>query len=315
MNSQRMSFEEASRELNMTEEELEQLVAAGEIATVKEGDTLYFKKDVVSKFKQRKEDSSILLSDEEINLLDDSGVEEIDLLADDDATDETPTPTKPQTPSKSPITSKSPAASKSPITSKSKDADEDDLEISLDADDDIPSLNLDSDDELSGLETTSPPENARKEGSKEEDETLLNLDNLLEDDSEGTTPIHLDGEDTTLLDTEGLDLSDDADPFNTDTSEETGATDLAGTGTLLRSGGARVMQMKRKSGSPAMTVLLALSVLLLLLPLATLTHLVFASSGESKTGAAPKDSFGWITEYNILEGTVEAIADAVVPAK
>ena len=287
----------------MTEEELEQLVAAGEIATIKEGDTLYFKKDVVSKFKQRKEDSSILLSDDEINLLDDSGVEEIDLLADDDATDETPTPSRPQTPSKS------------PAPSKPKTADEDDLEISLDSDDDIPSLNLDSDDELAGLETTSRPENAPHEGSTEGDETLLNMDSLLEDDSEGTTPIPVDGEDTMLLDTDGLDLSDDSDPFNSDTSEETGTTDLVETGTLLRSGGARVMQMKRKSGSPAMTVLLALSVLLLLLPLATLTHLVFASSAESKTGAAPKDSFGWITEYNFLEGTVEAIADAVVPAK
>ena len=68
MNSERMSFDEACRELGVTEAELENLVAAGEIASLKEGDTLYFKKEVVRKFKKsRDSEPTILLADEELS--------------------------------------------------------------------------------------------------------------------------------------------------------------------------------------------------------------------------------------------------------
>src|SRR5262245_23170308 len=90
MNTERMSFDEACRELGISEAELEQLVAAGEIASIKDGDTLFFKKDVVRKFKKSREsDPTILLADNDINLLDDDM--EIDLLKGDE---ESPTPRK-----------------------------------------------------------------------------------------------------------------------------------------------------------------------------------------------------------------------------
>ncbi len=313
MNSERMSFDDACRDLGITEEELEQLVAAGEIATIKEGDTLYFKKDVVKKFKMKKDDSAVLLTDDEINLLDDSSVEEIDLLADDDATDESTTPARPVAAAPKAPAHKAPASP--PRAAVPAAAADDDLEISLDSDDDIPSLDLDSDDELAGIELTPAGQKAGAGGDDEGDETLLNMDGLLEEDSEGTTPIPADAEDATLLDTDVLDLAGEADPFNADTAEETSSADLTEAGTLLRSGGARVMQMKRKSGNPWMTGVLALSTVLMLLPLGTLTHVIFTSSPESKTGTAPKGSFGWITDLNIADGAVEWVADLVKPAK
>jgi hypothetical protein len=77
-----MSFGEACLALGVSEAELEKLVAAGEIASVKEGDTLYFTADVIERYKVSRDDPSVLLADEEIDLLGD-GVDEIDLLGDD----------------------------------------------------------------------------------------------------------------------------------------------------------------------------------------------------------------------------------------
>ena len=46
-----MSFEEAARELGISEGELEKLVASGEIASTKDGDSLLFKKEAIDNYK------------------------------------------------------------------------------------------------------------------------------------------------------------------------------------------------------------------------------------------------------------------------
>lgn len=283
MKDERMSFDEAARDLGLTEEELEQLVAAGEIATIKEGDTLYLKKEVVRKFKEKRADTDILLSDDEISLLDDDAVEEIDLLGDDD---EGTTPVKP-------------AATAKPARKEAADIEE----ISLD---DVPSLDLDSNDELASISLGDEAPSAAGEAT--DDETLLNMDSLLEDDSEATTPVP---DDATLLDTDLLDLSGESDPFSADTAEETSAEDLTEAGTLLRSGGARVMQMKRKSGHPWPTVALGAVALLLLLPLGVLVNVIFASSEATKNAQSTATS--WVTEYNFMDSMVESAADMFKP--
>lgn len=290
MASDRMSFDEACRDLGITEAELENLVAAGEISSIKEGDTLYFKRDVVRKFKeQREHEPTILLSDDEINLLDDS-VEEIDLLSDDEAT----------TPSKA----KEAAAAKAASS----------------LDEDLPEI------DLSGEETASAPAARRKEEPKvsarkarapepEGEETLLNLDSVLEDDSEATTPVPGGGEDATMLDTDLLDLSGEADPFSADTAEETSATDLTEAGTLLRSGGARVMQMKRKKSMALWTSLLAVACVLLVLPLGVLTSLMFGATSEARSVASEKQGH-WAIEYSsFVEPVVQSLADFFKPAR
>ncbi len=295
-----MSFDEACRELGITEAELESLVAAGEISSVKEGDTLFFKKDVVRKFKKQREiEPTILLADEELNLLDDGAVEEIDLLA---GGDEGTTPVKP------PAKAGSPAASghgKGPEVSIEADA----------LDEGLPELNLEDVEIVQKRSGEEAAVNASKEPEGEGEETLLNLDGILEDDSEATTPVPGDAADATMLDTDLLDLSGESDPFSADTAEETSASDLTEAGTLLRGGGARVMQMKRKTANPFEAVGLALTVLVLILPLGILTNIVFGSSEESKTGVPPKDAYSWITDYNFLQGAVEGVADFFKPTK
>ena len=71
-----MSFEEAARELGISEEELEKLVASGEIASTKDGDNLLFKKEAIENYKNQG-DVEIVLADDELNLLDDDD-DEID---------------------------------------------------------------------------------------------------------------------------------------------------------------------------------------------------------------------------------------------
>ena len=76
--SDRLNFQEACRELQISEDELEKLVASGEIASVKEGDTFYFKADVIKQYKGgQKSDPGIILSEDGLDLLD--SVEEINL--------------------------------------------------------------------------------------------------------------------------------------------------------------------------------------------------------------------------------------------
>src|SRR5258705_379326 len=73
-----MTFEEACKELQISEDELEQLVANGEIAGIKEGDTFFFKKDVVAQYKKsRKTEPTIILADEDMEIL--NVMDEIDL--------------------------------------------------------------------------------------------------------------------------------------------------------------------------------------------------------------------------------------------
>jgi hypothetical protein len=111
-----------------------------------------------------------------------------------------------------------------------------------------------------------------------------------------------------ILDLEGLE--GDSDPFASDTVEETSLTDVTEPGTLLRGGGARVMQMKRKRSHAAWTAVLALAALLLILPVGITTHLLFAHSPQMAEGATPTPStYSWIQEYNFLGGVVESIAD------
>lgn len=303
MSDDRMSFEEACREIGVTEAELESLVAAGEIASVKEGDTLYFKKDVVRKFKkQRQDEATLLLSDDELNLLDDDEpLAELDLLAEDDeGTDAIKGPGK---------------------AVPAREAMEEVASISADdllESDDLPEIRLDDDEmDLETAEVVSPAKASRPSGRVEEpegDETLLSLDGLLEDDdSEATTPVP-GGGDATLMDTDLLDLGGDADPFTADTAEETSmGDDLTEVGTLLRGGGGRVMQMKRKKPHTVFTILLALSSLILLPSLGVFLNLLFTGAGDTHKGVPAQAAYGWILDSNILQGAVDGIADFFRP--
>ena len=143
------------------------------------------------------------------------------------------------------------------------------------------------------------------------DETVLDVGSLLDDDddSEGTTPIpgaEDSGDegglgDETLLDTDILDLGDDdADTFELDTTEDT-LLDPTEEGSLLRGGGARVMQMKRRKSHAPWTVLLSLAGLALLIPLAVLLGTVHnegltVGRGEF-TQAQERHPQTWIKEW------------------
>jgi hypothetical protein len=138
------------------------------------------------------------------------------------------------------------------------------------------------------------------------DETVLNIEGLLEDDAEGTTPVpglgiledELEvgsiGEDT-VLDTDGLELDDD---FDVGSDDDTVA---AGRGeTFLAAGGTQRMQMIQKRGSPAMTVLLAATVLVMLGPAAVVLNLIGAEGG-----VYPQ----WVegSVLSMLNGVVESV--------
>ena len=245
-----MSFEEAARELGISEGELEKLVASGEIASTKDGDSLLFKKEAIDNYKNQGE-AEIILSDDDLNLLDDDDDEidfGIDLSGGDDAADE-------------------------------------------DAASDLPDIAAEDDDASIG------------------DETVLDVESLLsDDDSEGTTPIpgsDDSGEDSlgdeTLLDTDILDLGDDdADTFELDTTEDT-LLDPTEEGSLLRGGGARVMQMKRRKSHAPWTVLLSFAGLALLIPLAVLLGTVhnegLTVGGGDFVEAQHRHSQDWIDDY------------------
>jgi len=290
MSTDRMSFDEACRELGMSDAELEHIVAAGEIASIKEGDTLFFKSDVVQKFKeQRDNEPSILLADDEINLLEDD-VEEIDLLGEDEGT--------------------------TPVGVPGESAEKaDSTEISLEDDGGLPDLDLDADESIvpAGAEVVVVKGQGGGQGS-EDDDTLLNMDGLLEEESESTTPVLDASDDDALLDTDLLDLAGDTDPFSADTAEGGELDDLAEQGALLRGGGPRVMQMKRKKSDAWWSMTLAAAAIVLILPLGILMNLVFTTSQDSEAGLSPEGSYTWITEYNVLEGPVEAVADFFKPS-
>ena len=300
-----MSFDEACRQLGLSQAELEALVAAGEISSVKEGDTMFFKADAVAKYQASKGEDTILLADDEIPILESDDIDEIDLLSlDDDLAPTTPVETTPSLGAA--IEEKT-----DDIVSGVDGAVE---EISLDMGDDLPEIDL-------GLDIDDPTEElvaAAPATSDAADETLLNIDGLLEEEAETTTPIaaagdfgddllDLDSGDDTLLDTE-LDFGDETDTFEVDTVDDLG--DVTEEATLLRGGGARVMQMKRKESHAVMSVVLALSAALLLLPLAVMINTIFMSSGGAEVASAPgANDFAWIKDYNVLSGGFDWVAD------
>ncbi|MEE3180447.1 MAG: helix-turn-helix domain-containing protein, partial [Planctomycetota bacterium] len=255
-----MNFEEAAKELGISEEELSKLAASGKIASTKDGDNLLFKKEAVESYKNQG-DAEIVLADDELNLLDDDDDEidfGIDLSDGDDAAGEV-------------------------ADIAAEDLGE--LEISLDDD----------------------------AGGSVGDETVLDVESLLDDDdgdSEGTTPIpgaedssaaDTDLGDETLLDTDILDLGDDdADTFELDTTEDT-LLDPTEEGTLLRGGGARVMQMKKRKSHAAWTVLLSFAALALLVPMAVLLAIIYNENLTNDRGeyyeANKVHSQAWIKDY------------------
>jgi excisionase family DNA binding protein len=282
--SDRLSFAQACQELKVSEEELERLIANGEIASVKEGDSFFFKPEAVAQFRRsRQTEPAIILSDDEMDLLDD--VDEINL---DDL--------------------ESPSATNEVSVGDSA-SDELDLdEWSLDDDDDKTS-----------------------EAADGGDDTVLNLDGLLDDsDVEGTTPVpagdlELDSDDDdsgilleedlveeTILDTDVLDLTDEDDTF--DLEDDEGGEDSAST--LIRSGGARVMQMKRVRSHGLWTVLLVLTAFVMFIPLAVMVNLFYYDSNVPREPVAAQARPGptWIADYNFLRGGVEAVASAVTDA-
>lgn len=132
------------------------------------------------------------------------------------------------------------------------------------------------------------------------DETVLNIEGLLEDDGagilEGETELDLGGVgDDTVLDTDDLSFDESFDFSDDETVGTTGADDLLLTG-------ATEMQLVHKRPSTAMTVLLALTLLILLVPAAVLLNLI---NGD---GAFPE----WASESAVafMNGLVESVVGA-----
>jgi hypothetical protein len=132
------------------------------------------------------------------------------------------------------------------------------------------------------------------------EETVLNIEGLLEDDGagilEGETELELGdvGEDT-VLDTDELVLDDSFDFSDDETVGGTAGDDMLLTGTTE-------MQLVRKRPSTAMTVALALTLLILLVPAAVLLNLI---NGD---GAFPE----WASDSTVsfMNGLVEAVVGA-----
>jgi len=316
-----LNFEEACNELGLPENELERLIADGEIASFKEGDTLFFKKEVIENFKKsRDSEDNIILTDGDMDILD--GLDEIDLDSEDEPA------VAEISPADEPI-SLDATPEELGIPENSREASPVD-EISLDDIPDIPELEEDV--------VIEPRKSEEPAGMGAPDDTVLNLDGLLEDDgSEGTTPIpgmegldeglDLGGldessditvegnvSDDTLLDTDLLDLGDEEDSFKLD---ETAADDTLvdpTEATLLRGGGARAMQMKRKKSHAAWTVLLVATAIILLVPLGVCLNTLFITgAGETDaivtTSTSNEPIYQWILDSNVLGGLIEGIAD------
>ena len=131
------------------------------------------------------------------------------------------------------------------------------------------------------------------------DETVLNIEGLLEDDGgsllEGESELDLGGVgDETVIDTDDLSL----DSF--DFEEESGAD--AGADEMLFAGNTE-MQMVRKKPATAMTVLLVLTLLCLLIPAALLMNLM------NPEGTFPE--WGNHGAVNFMNGLVESIVNSL----
>ncbi len=305
----RLSFDEACKELQVSEDELEQLVANGEIASIKEGDTFFFKREVISQFKKnRKTEPTIILADEDMELLD--VMEEIELEPREES-------------AQKPAASGPRATEVLPLGKGGGEKGEAEEEISL---------------ELPGSEASLEPEAETAAaqaaaGGSVPDDTVLNLDGLLEDDgSEGTTPIPgaeiaakidevsditVEGSvsDETLLDTDLLEIGDEEDSFKLDTTVDESLTEPT-EGNMLRGGGARAMQMKRKRSHAGLTVVLALTAVVLLVPLGISLNTLYVSAlgQESVVTTGPKGGpavYKWVLDCSDMAGKwwVEWIAD------
>ncbi len=286
VNKDRLTFEEACKELQVSEDELEQLVANGEIPAMKEGDSFSFKRDAIAQYKKsRKTEPTIILADEDMELLE--GMEDIQLAG-------------------------SKGGSAAPAAGDSAG----DL------------LNFD---ELTDAAATPAAAPATPSPAASPEETVLNLDGLLEDDgSEGTTPIPgaeirsavtddssdltVEGtvNDDTLLDTDLLDMGEEEDSFKLDSAiaEESAAEGTEPT--LLRGGGARVMQMKRKADQSAWSVVFILTAVMMLPSLGVLLNSTFVSKAREVGGPASpggKSSSTWVASADVARGFVEGIAD------
>ncbi len=308
----RFSFEEACKELQISEEELEQLVANGEIASVKEGDTLFFKKEIISNFKKsRKTEPTIILADEDMEVLE--GMEEIDLgVPEEEAVQQPERPLQP-------------TASKKDVVKEDFPAEQEIPELS-----DLEEVVVET--RSSGEDETGEPAEPVEVGAElgTPDDTVLNLDGLLEDDgSEGTTPIpgieSLEGidegsditvegniSDDTLLDTDLLEIGEEEDSFKLDSATEETLVDPT-EATLLRGGGARAMQMKRKKSHAAWTISMVVTSLVLLVPLGVSLNTFFVTRfGENKmteVASGGEPVYKWIFDSNVLAGVVKGIAD------
>ena len=225
--SEFMSHDEALAELSLTSDELNDLVARGELRAFRDGDDVRFKsEDITAMKKSRETEPTIVLSD----------------------------------------------------------TDEDSLSSFLEEE----PIDLDS------IST---------------DETVLNIEGLLEDEAEGTTPIpgadtlSLEDDDEiqigsigedTVLDTDGIDLDDDFDFSDDDTLLD------ADEETLLAGASApRQVQMVRKQSHAGWTVAAAATLIVLLLPLAVLANLM-----STPEGVYPEwvDKMGFTALNGLIEG-------------
>jgi hypothetical protein len=331
-NKNRLSFGDACRELQISEDELEQLLAAGEIAGIKEGDTIYFKPEAISQFKKnRKTEPTIILPDDELDLLD--GVDEINLddldLGQDSAAKPAAKPSESAEPKEATVEdgldlddldlsdfaldgdgTGQPARAAGSSASASPASSADDLENVL---------------EGTGLDDT---ETASGKKSGGQHDTVLNLEGLLDDeaDSEATTPVPgkamgsleltetsddltLEGavaEDDTILDTDVLDLTEGGEGFELESEGPGDAT----ASTLIRPGGSRVMQMKRVKSNPLWAILLALTAIVLLLPMAVLTTIYYLDKDRPEL-ISKDDTSGWIKDADVVKPQFEAVADGI----
>ena len=290
----KMSFSDACRELQISESELEKLVADGEISSVKEGDTFFFMAGAIQAYKKSSTTQpTIIMPQEELDLLDDVddiNIDDLGLEMDEAGT--------------------------------ASAAGGDDLDLSDLSLDDLgaPETETSAVTEAASLDGD---EASTGEGSHD---TVLNLDGLIDDEegSEATTPvpgldlggldnaddITLDGtarEDDTILDTDVFDneLADES-AMDMIETESGGPADPS---TLLRSGGARVMQMKRVKGTPAMTCLLLLTGVLLFIPLAVLVNIYFFDRFHPPSEPSQQQ---WIQDAaSVMRPALESIADAI----
>ncbi len=332
MAENKLTFAEACERLQISEEELERLVAGGEISSLKEGDTFFFKPEAIDQFqKSRKTEPTIILSDDEMDLLD--GVEEIDL-------DELELPVE-----DSAVSGESTPAAAAEV---SFEADGDDLQLEdleLDelnlqddsqtpkAQDDLGEITLDDDDlalEQVPLEADDLSLDLDVDTAPSDD-TKLNLEGLLEEDlaAEGTTPvpgtdmeldlevddITLEGsvDEETILDTDVLELTDEDEDFQLDAGDEDELTVEATASTLIRGGGARVMQMKRVRTHALWTFFLLLNAIVMLVPLAVLINIYFFDGVGEREAAEPNAAKAsqWIHDHNYLRGMIEPISDTI----